>query len=214
MSHEELATSPGRGAGLGVGQSNPRFSRGDEGQENISQSVGKGAAAAWAWLVGGCFPKPPLHRPVNQTESNCFQHSLWGEAVVWIRGCLEVRPQYYGAGRILATDPPWSHSSGLSYPLCYSIPEPNSVRAQCLLFDKWWSAKNHLVILILTALFPSGALEVCSLFQETPDQVVDVGYAMQWSSTHTKPTWQLVLGFHGRITAQMPKRRGEKKKSI
>lgn len=62
--------------------------RGDKGQESplgqarTPQCMGKGAAVVWAKLAGGCLPKPALHRPVYQTESNCFQHSLRGEVVV------------------------------------------------------------------------------------------------------------------------------------
>lgn len=177
--------------------------------------MGKRAAVAWTQLAAGGFPRPSLHLPVYQTASHCFQHSIWGELAVWMGAHVKERPPYHGAWRVLAADPSRSHSSGLSCPLCCHIPKPTiSVRARCFPFGKCYSAKNHLVIFILTSLFQSGALEACRHLQEAAVQAGVVSYAMQGSSTHTKPTWQLVLGFHGHITAQMPKRRGGKKKKI
>lgn len=126
------------------GMIKPHVSTGVKGQESLPgqawtpRCMGKGAAVAWAKPSGRCFPKPALHQPVYQTESTCFQHSLRGEVVVWMGEHVKERPWYYGARHILATDPSWSHSSGLSCRLCRSIPEPTiSVQAGCLLFDKW-----------------------------------------------------------------------------
>lgn len=67
-SHRALAASPG--GVLGVGQSNPRFSRGDEGERMDKETSmdSLGTTVKWAWLV-------------YQTESNCFQHNLWEKVV-------------------------------------------------------------------------------------------------------------------------------------